>query len=357
MRNRYGAWGGDHTYRRSLVYGLVYVIVIVGASVGVLVTTSIHTQSAVLARLKVKDTETAKPLIQRIATKPPVIIAKPLPRVIAPTVADPFNAQPAWSQDFTTMSDGPLSSGIWAYDLGNGGPSNPGWGNNEVEDYTDSLSNARIEDGQLIIEAQKQSLDGFDYTSARITTTPSLNFTYGKIDIVAELPSGIGNWSAMWLLPSTYKYALTTPAAEQDPLNWLRDGEIDIMESTGSVPGQISSSAQSYTYNPTNNNERGAVENVADYATTFHDYELEWTPTSLTFLVDGVAYHTVTKSPTDTSLEWPYDQPFHLILNIAMGGTEGGTEAQQFPPYGIDDSSGPWEMTIKSINYYPYNGN
>ncbi len=274
----------------------------------------------------------------------------------SPSTATPFAANPSWSQNFTIMKDGPLSSGTWGYDLGNGGPDNPGWGNDEDEYYTDDPGNARIENGQLIIEARKQSAGGFNYTSARITTVPSLNFTYGKLDIIAKLPAGVGSWPALWLLPSGTKYALTTPAAEQDPNNYLRDGEIDMLEATGSIPGQITSSAHSYTYNLRNNNERIATSNVNDDTTTFHDYELQWTPTSLVFLVDGVAYHAVNKAAADTPDAWPYNQPYYLILNIAMGGTEGGTETQQYPPYGIDDSSGPWQMAVKSINYYPYTG-
>lgn len=271
-------------------------------------------------------------------------------------ITQQFAASPAWSQDFTTMKNGPLSGSIWAYDLGNGAPDNPGWGNNENEYYTDRPGNVRIENGQLIIEAQKESIGEFNYTAARITTTPSLNFTYGKLDIVAKLPAGTGSWPALWLLPSGSKYELTTPAGQRDPNNSLRDGEIDMLEATGSIPAQITSSAHSYTYNLHNNNERIATSTVTDDTTAFHDYELQWTPTTLVFLVDGVPYHTVTKSPGDSHDVWPYDQPYYLILNVAMGGTEGGTEIQQYPPYGIDDSSGPWKMAVKSINYYPYKG-
>lgn len=216
------------------------------------------------------------------------------------------------------MKDGPLSNSIWDYDMGNGDPDNPGWGNNENEYYTNNPTNVRIENGQLIIQAQRQSIGDFGYTSVRVTTRPSLNFTYGKLDIIAKLPAGTGSWPALWSLPSGAKYALTTPAGEQDPNNSLRDGEIDILEATGSIPGQITSSAHSYTYNLNNNNERIATSTVADDTTTFHDYELQWTPTSLVFLVDGVAYHTVTKALTDTPDAWPYDQPYYLILNVAM---------------------------------------
>jgi beta-glucanase (GH16 family) len=207
----------------------------------------------------------------------------------------------------------------------------------------------------LLLKHLQQADSGFNYTSARIVTTPSLNFTYGKLDIVAKLPAGVGTWPAFWLLPSGDRYAIWTPTTELDPNNYLKDGEIDIMEATGSIPGQVTSSAQSYDYYP-GHNERMGTDQINNDATTFHDYELQWTPTSLEFLVDGVVYHTVTKAPTDNSDVWPYNQPYYLILNIAMGGTEGGTEVQQYPPNGIDNSSGPWQMDIKSIDYYSYTG-
>jgi beta-glucanase (GH16 family) len=267
----------------------------------------------------------------------------------AKTSTGEFALKPSWSQDFSSMPNGPLSSSVWDYNLGNGGPDVPGWGNNEEEYYTSNLANVRVANGQLIIEAEQESDStdpSFDYTSARIVTTPSLNFTYGKLDIVAKLPAGAGSWPALWMLPSGSRYAIWTPTTELDPNNYLKDGEIDIMEATGSIPGQVTSSAQSYDYYP-GHNERMGIDQVNDDTTTFHDYELQWTPTSLQFLVDGVVYHTVTKSPTDDSDIWPYNQPYYLILNIAMGGTEGGS---------IDNSSGPWGMNIKSIDYYAYTG-
>jgi beta-glucanase (GH16 family) len=277
------------------------------------------------------------------------------PLVPAPVATSPFAASPSWSQNFSSMPDGPLSSSVWSYNLGNGGPAVPGWGNDEDEYYTSNLDNVRVSDGQLIIEAEQQADNGFDYTSARIVTTPSLNFTYGKLDIVAKLPAGVGTWPALWLLPSGSPYALTTPAGEADPNNWLRDGEIDMLEATGSIPGQITSSAQSYDYYP-GHNERIGISYVGNDTSTFHDYELQWTPTSLQFLVDGVVYHTVDKSSSDDTNIWPYNEPYYLILNIAMGGTEGGTDSGEYPPDGIDNSSGPWQMDIKSIDYYPYTG-
>jgi beta-glucanase (GH16 family) len=333
-----------HRYR--VYYGAILLFVVFWASMFSMQLVHLQTDKALIIRPKTAVIHiTRQPVsVGSQLQAPPQSSAAPIAQT---STASQFATTPSWSQDFSSMPDGALDGNTWNYDIGNGPAGNAGWGNNEQEYYTSNPDNVGIVKGQLVIEAQQQSMDGFSYTSARIKTMPSLNFTYGKIDIVAKLPAGAGTWPALWLLPSTSRYELTTPAGEADPNNWLRDGEIDIMEASGLYPGQISSSAQSYTYNPGNNNERGAVENISDYATAFHDYELEWTPTSLTFLVDGVAYHTVTKAPTDTSNEWPYNQPFYLIMNIAMGGTDGGP---------IDNSSGPWLMNVKSINYYPYTG-
>lgn len=252
--------------------------------------------------------------------------------------------------NFATMPNGSLPA-TWGYDLGDGGPDNPGWGNNETEYYTDNSANVRIESGHLVIEAIKQDKNGSHYTSARVTTFPFFSFTYGKLDVVAKLPSGVGTWPAIWLLPSHPKYG---DPQSTDPNNWLKDGELDIMESVGSDPDKVTSSAHSYAYNPTNDNERTAEQAVAGSARGFHDYGIDWTPNKITFAVDGQVYHTIDKQPGDTSLQWPYDQPYYLILNLAMGGDNGGTLKAQYPPNGINDKSGPWQFLVNSVNYTPY---
>ena len=265
-------------------------------------------------------------------------------------VSSPTTQKPTVQIDFAKLPSGSLPS-TWAYDLGNGGSDNPGWGNNEVEDYTNLASNVRIENGHLVIEAQQQNYQGYQYTSARINTSSFFTFTYGKLDVVAKLPNGIGTWPAIWLLPSQPTYA---SANSTDPNNWLKDGELDIMEAVGAIPNQVSSSAQSYSYNPGNNNERVGLLNVPTSTSSYHDYSIDWTPTQISFAVDGQIYHTVEKQAGDTYLEWPYNQPYYLILNLAMGGTDGGIMAKQYPPDGIDNNSGPWQFDIASISYTKY---
>jgi beta-glucanase (GH16 family) len=263
-----------------------------------------------------------------------------------------FSTRPSWIQNFATMPNGALSSAYWRYDLGTGGPTDQNWGNDEAEYYTDNPDNVGIYNGLLTITARKQTYDGQQYTSARIKTQDLVDFEYGKIDVVAKLPSGIGTWPAIWLLPQNNIYYYNSP--NTDPLQYLNDGEIDIMESIGAQPGIVTSSAQSRVYNQILNTERIGTYTISNDTTTFHDYGLEWTPDQLIFTIDGNEYHTVNREPTDTYKQWPYDQPYYLIINLALGGTYGGLDTNQYPPDGIDDTQLPTSMQISSVSYYKY---
>jgi beta-glucanase (GH16 family) len=252
------------------------------------------------------------------------------------------------------MANGTLDSSYWAYDLGNGDPTNPGWGNAEVEYYTNNSANISIYDGLLTITARQQNYGSQQYTSARIKTDGNIDFEYGKLDVIAKLPSGDGTWPAIWLLPQNNIYYYNS--SDSDSLQYLNDGEIDVMEAVGGQPGLVTSSAQSRNYNQFLNDERIATDTVPDDTTTFHDYGLTWTPHQLLFTIDGVTYHTVNRASTDTYKEWPYDQPYYLIINLALGGTYGGINNIQYPPDGIDNASLPATLQIRSITYSKYTG-
>jgi beta-glucanase (GH16 family) len=252
------------------------------------------------------------------------------------------------------MPNGPLNSNYWTYDLGTGGPTNQNWGNNEAEYYTDNSDNVSINDGVLNITAIQQTEGGQDYTSARIKTQGLIDFEYGKLDVVAKLPSGIGTWPAIWLLPQNNIYYYNS--SDSDPLQYLNDGEIDIMEAIGAQPEIVTSSAQSRSYNPMLNDERIETDTVSDDTTSFHDYGLEWTPNQLIFTIDGVPYHTVNRQPTDNYKAWPYDQAYYLVINLALGGTDGGIDSNEYPPNGINNNSLPASLQIKSISYSKYSG-
>jgi beta-glucanase (GH16 family) len=273
----------------------------------------------------------------------------------AQAVAADFAAKPTWTQDFYKLKNGRLNPAYWVYDIGTGGPTDLHWGNNEAEYYTNNLDNVEVSNGSLNIIARQQEEDGSDYTSARIKTLGKVDVEYGEINVVAKLPAGVGTWPAIWMLSQNNKFYYRS--GSEDPLQYLNPGEIDIMEEVGAQPGMVTSSAQSREYNPTDNTERIETDSVPDAATSYNNYGLEWTPTQLVYTVNGEPYHIVNKQPGDTYLAWPYDQPYYLIINDALGGTYGGQDTTEYPPNGINNAALPADFQIRSINYRPYIGN
>ncbi len=211
-----------------------------------------------------------------------------------------------WSEefDYTGLPD----TTIWTYDVGNGCPNICGWGNQEVQFYTEKdPRNARVEDGKLIIEAHRDA-DG-RWTSARLKTQGKKTFRYGRIQFRAKLPAGSGTWPALWMLGED----ITT-------VGWPRCGEIDVMEHVGRDPGRV----QAAMHTPSshgNTQDKGGLM-VPDFDRAFHVYEVRWTPRKIAFYLDGKNYYTY--KPKQRNAEtWPYDQPFFIIVNIAMGGGFG----------------------------------
>ncbi len=259
-----------------------------------------------------------------------------------------FNSTPTWFQNFQNYGSSQLNSKYWNYDLGNG---QNGWGNNEAENYTNNPSNVRIQNGKLIIEATKQIQNGnINYQSARINTANKVNFQYGMFNMVLKLPSGIGTWPAVWFLPQNRIYQ------NKKPLNPLNNGEIDWTEAIGVQPNDVYSVAQAVKSNYFTPNEHDKIVHVPNDSTEFYDYTFQWTPNSLTFLLNGKVYYKLDKKSNWNYTTWPYDQPFYLIINQALGGNWGGQDRVQYPPNGINNQALPSFMEIKSIAYYPYLG-
>jgi beta-glucanase (GH16 family) len=236
-----------------------------------------------------------------------------------------------WSDEFDTP--GLPDPTKWNYDVGGGG-----WGNNELQYYTEAdLDNARVEDGILIIEARNETSPvnvwgrSREYTSARLTSKSKGDWQYGRFEIRAKLPAGRGTWPAIWMLSTGNAYG-----------GWPESGEIDIMEHVGFDMDTIHGSLH-------NNNRFGgaAVTDslvVDDVDTTFHVYALEWYPDEIRFFVDDILYHTAV-NPQVGWEGWPYIHPFHLILNIAVGGDWGGLQ-------GIDPDIWPQRMEIDYVRVY-----
>jgi len=232
-----------------------------------------------------------------------------------------------WSDEFNYT--GLPDASKWSYDIGGSG-----WGNNEAQYYTgSSLKNSEVKGGYLYINAIKEDFEGKKYTSARLVTRTKGDWTYGRIEVKAKLPDGIGMWPAIWMLPTDWVYG-----------GWPASGEIDIMENLGYIPYFISATVQTKSYNILTNSQKQTITGVSDCYTQFHKYILEWESTELRIYVDSKLYHTF-KNEGNGFEVWPFDKQFHLILNIAVGGTYGGAQ-------GIDDNIFPRSMVIDYVRVY-----
>ncbi|MDD2304260.1 MAG: glycoside hydrolase family 16 protein [Prolixibacteraceae bacterium] len=239
----------------------------------------------------------------------------------------PAGYQLVWSDEFNYT--GLPDASKWSYDIGGSG-----WGNEEAQYYTDSrLANAEVKGGYLFINAIKEDFEGKKYTSARLVTRTKGDWLYGRIEVRAKLPDGVGMWPAIWMLPTDWAYG-----------GWPASGEIDIMENLGYIPYFISATVQTQSYNFRSNSQKQAITGVPDCYTQFYNYILEWESSELRIYVDSKLYQTFKNEGTGY-LVWPFDKKFHLILNVAVGGTFGGAQ-------GIDDSIFPRSMVIDYVRVY-----
>ena len=229
-----------------------------------------------------------------------------------------------WEDDFSQQTA--LDPAKWGFDIGTG---NSGWGNNELEYYTDRPENVKIEDGVLKITALKENYSTSSYTSARIKTQGKFSFKYGRVEAEIKLPSGAGIWPAFWMLGSN----ITT-------VGWPACGEADIMEYIGKDPDVIHGSI--HTPSSHGNTVNTATLRVPGVENDFHLYAIEWDESKIDFYVDKILYYTYKPSVYDSDT-WPFNQNFFLILNVAVGGNFGGT---------VDDSIFPQTMEVKSVRVY-----
>ena len=240
-----------------------------------------------------------------------------------PPPPPPTTYKLVWSDEFNT--DGKPDISKWTYETGGNG-----WGNNELEYYTDSLTNGRVENGNLVIEARYENYAGSNYTSARIISKNKAQWTYGKFDIRAKIPKGKGTWPAIWLLSAN------------NPLVWPDNGEIDIMEEVGFDPNVIHGTAHNKLYY--GGNGKGSSVPVPTAQDSFHVYSVEWTPHTLTWSVDSTVYYSY-NDPYIGYNAWPYTSDFFMILNLAIGGNWGGAQ-------GVDNTIFPQQMLIDYVRVY-----
>lgn len=240
------------------------------------------------------------------------------------------NAQQSYSlvfQDEFSYKGIPDST-KWNYDVGG-----HGWGNQELQFYTiNRKENARVENGNLIIEARKESWEGMQYTSARLVTKNKGDWKYGKVQVRAKIPKGRGSWPAIWML------------ATMPNMKWPDDGEIDIMEHVGFDPGNVHGTVHCKAYNHMIGTQKGNQIMVPDFSDKFHVYEVEWNQDSVKIGVDGTYYFNFPNEKKGYDA-WPFDNPMHLILNIAVGGGWGGQK-------GIDENIFPAKMIVDYVRVY-----
>ena len=224
-----------------------------------------------------------------------------------------------WNDEFNGKT---LNMSSWSYDIGGSG-----WGNNELEYYTNSSKNSFLTGGYLVIEARKENYGSNNYTSARVLSKDKVQFTYGRIDIRAKLPKGQGIWPALWMLGSN----ISTNA-------WPSCGEIDIMELLGNNPKTIYGTIH-WGQAGTGSTHIGSnyALTTDDFSSSFHLFSLLWKQDVLTFYVDDVPYFIANKSQITGT--YPFDKPFFFILNVAVGGDWPGnpTDLTEFPQQMIVD--------------------
>lgn len=243
------------------------------------------------------------------------------------------NWQPVWCDEFDV--DGLVDSTKWTYDVGGSG-----WGNQELQYYTEAdLDNARVSDGNLYITALKETVGSNSYTSARLVSKYRGDWQYGRIQIRAKMPSGRGLWTALWMLPTDWRYG-----------GWPDSGEIDIMEYVGYDDDRIFGTIHTGAYNHSLGTQIGFNKVITGAETEYHLYEMIWEPGKIDLYIDGVKFAYFGYNPNSNidianSDAWPFDQRFHLIMNIAVGGTWGGSQ-------GVDDTIFPQSMVVDYVRVY-----
>jgi beta-glucanase (GH16 family) len=246
---------------------------------------------------------------------------------------------PVWCDEFeTSYPTTILDPAKWVFEQGTG---NGGWGNNEAQYYTyRDQDNAKVEDGLFKIIALRENMGGMEYTSSRVRTRPGNEWTYGKFVMRAKMPAGRGTWSAFWMMPRTSAYG-----------GWPRSGEIDIMEYVGYDVNRVYGTIHTERY--FGGNARGGSRlSLISLETEFHEYSAVWEPGRIEWFFNGVSYNVETYDPNfnysfrdAVNVDWPFDQPFYFILNLAIGGNWGGAQ-------GIDNTIFPTTYEIDYVRVY-----
>ena len=234
-----------------------------------------------------------------------------------------------WNDEFD--GKGVPDSSNWSYAVGG-----HGWGNKEKQFYTEARAeNAGMRDGKLHVTARQEKWEDNDYTSARVISRGLGDFQYGRFEIRAKLPPARGTWAAIWMMPSDWDFSQG---------GWPDIGEIDIMEHVGHDPGVIHASAHSRDYQWQKGAQKTGTIEIPTASEEFHTYMLEWSEERLAAYVDDELYFEYLNEGLGES-KWPYNKPFYLILNVAVGGEWGNVE-------GIDNAAFPQTMEVDYVRVY-----
>lgn len=214
---------------------------------------------------------------------------------------DLLSQPPFWSEEFDVA--GAPNPTKWVYDIGTG---SNGWGNAELQYYTDRSQNVIIDNGTLKIKAVKENYSGSSWTSTRLKTLSKFAFKYGTVVIRAKVPAGVGTWPAVWMM-----------GTDIGTVGWPACGEIDILEHVGKEQNKVFASL--HYPGRTGGNAVTNTKIISNASTEFHDFKLEWSVSSIKFYVDNVLFHTVSNSSSI-----PFNKDFFFLVNLAMGGNFGG---------------------------------
>ncbi len=230
----------------------------------------------------------------------------------------------AWSDEFDY--EGEPAPAKWGYDAADSGKYNQ-----ELQIYTNSRANSFVKGGKLTIAALKDSAGA--WSSARIFTRGKASWTYGYMEISAKLPIGKGVWPAIWMMPASDSFG-----------PWPASGEIDIMEFVGFEPDKIITSAHTANFNHRLGNHQTRAGFVKGVTEGFHTYAIEWSPKAIFWYVDDKPFYSF-ENTGNGSGDWPFDKPFFMILNVAIGGSWGGMQ-------GIDPAMKSAEMQVDYVRVY-----
>jgi beta-glucanase (GH16 family) len=252
---------------------------------------------------------------------------------------------PTWCEEFDYT--GSVDATKWKFQVGGGG-----YGNSELQNYTSRAENAYVDGDKLIITALKETYGSEAYTSAKIWTQGIKNWKYGKFEIRAKVPAGVGTWPAFWMMPKNSSYGI-----------WPKSGEIDILEHSALALNKVLGSIHTEKYNHKLGTQISFSKSNPTLTSEFHTYSMVWNEFSIAWYLDDVQYGKTTFNPNmntdvETYAAWPFDQEFYLIINLAMGGSMGGTVDPNFvsdtfeidfvrvyqQDYGINDNIDPTEV-------------